>query len=95
MRKIAYFGPRRSGLWTKSTMSKKLDEPTAYDMGIAVPTAASTKVVVTVPWGDVMVCLKEAIGASPEMRADLKTMLDEQALGEARTYTAADGKEPA
>jgi len=92
MKRIMYFGPRRSGIWSKSTMSKKLNEPTAYDMGIAVPTSASSKVAVTVPWGDVMVCLKEALAASPEMRADLKALLEEQALVDARTYVA-DGKE--
>lgn len=88
MKRIAYFGVRRSALFMKGTFNKKLGEPTAYDQGIAVPTSSESKNAITVPWGDVMVCLKEALAASPEMRADLKAMLEEHALMDAKAYTA-------
>lgn len=78
MKRISYFGVRRSGLSMKVTLNRKLDEPTVNDSGIIVPMSGKNGIVV--PWGDVMVCVKEALAASPEMRADLKAMLEEQAI---------------
>ena len=75
MRTISYFGVRRSGLSMKVSLNKVIDAPTAIEQGIVIPTSGKNGV--TAPWGDVMVCVKEALAASPQMRADMKAMLEE------------------
>jgi len=75
MRTISYFGARRSGLSMKVSLNRKIEEPTAVDQGIVIPTSGKNGV--TAPWGDVMVCVKEALTVSPQMRADMKAMLEE------------------
>jgi hypothetical protein len=78
MKKAMYYGVKRSGITMEFTMSKALAQPEAFSEGLLVP--KSGKKCLAVGWGDVMVCLKEALAVSPEMRADLKAMLEEQAL---------------
>ena len=76
MKKIDYFGARRSGLTVSGVqLTKAAHEPTAIAQGIYVPT--SKKAGHVVPWGDVMVCMREALAASSEMCNDMQALLEE------------------
>lgn len=77
MRSICYSGPASSGL----TMDVELnatasqDDYLAADPGIIART--SRKRGKCVPWSDVVHLLGKALKISPEMRADLRVMLDQ------------------
>lgn len=89
MKSISYFGVRRSGITMKVSLNKHISEPTALEMGIVIPTGLG-KSGIAVAWGDVVVCVIDAMAKCPQMRLDLRTAMEELYALEAKEYTTDD-----
>lgn len=77
LRRVSYFGLRDGGATMDATLTKDAPDVPTFPIpeGIVRKTGKAKGVVVF--WSDVALHLRAALPASPELRADLRRLLDE------------------
>jgi hypothetical protein len=75
MKLVRYYGVKRSEVVLSATLHTALKQSEAHPDGILVPKGGRKAAILG--WGDALICLKEALLVSPEMRSDLRNLLEE------------------